>query len=209
MISSERIDKDLRIPNNTQETGCYFFLKLSQKSIFLKSGSMVTGLSKAWLGVNNTATELSFGDVSLKAKTISKTFNGERYYQYYDSSYAFPYIFTSDPYKKILFFTVELADVRLTYNSNDSKLTVSIYGSKHGDVFEVYEYQTYSSAQSYYAQGVIDYGSYMTYGNGGRYFGVYDDTCKITYYFGALYLSTNNSVITVNSGTLTYTYYYI
>ena len=187
----------------------FFFLNLVEKLDFLKSGSMVTGLTKAWVGVNNIVTELSFGDLSLKTETITKTFNGEKYYKYYDSSYAFPYIFTSDPYKKILFFTVELADVRLTYNSNDPKLIVSIYGSKYDNVFEVYEYQTGSSAQSYYAQGVIDYGSYMTYGNGGRYFGEYDDTCKITYYFGALYLSTNNSVITVNSGTLTYTYYYI
>lgn len=170
---------------------------------------MVTGLSKAWLGVNNTATELSFGDLSLKTETITKTFSGDEYYEYYDSRYAFPYIFTSDPYKKILFFTVELVDVSLTYNSNESKLIVRIYGSKYDDVLEVYGYQTNSSAQSYYAQGVIDYGSYMTYGNGGRYFGKYDDAYKITYYLGALYLSTNNSVITVNSGTLTYTYYYI
>lgn len=170
---------------------------------------MVTGLTKAWVGVNNTVTELSFGDISLKTETITKTFSGERYYQYYDNSYAFPYIFTSDPYKKILFFTVELANVKLKYNDNDSKLRVNIYGSKNGNVFEVYEQQTYSSAQSYYAQGVIDFGSYRTYGNDGRYFGVYDGNCKITYYFGALYFSTNNTVITINSGTLTYTYYYI
>lgn len=170
---------------------------------------MVTGLSKAWLGVNNTATELSFSDASLKTKTITKTFNGEVYYQYYGSSYAYPYIFTSDQYKKILFFTVELVDVDLKYNSSNKRyLTVNIYGVKDS-IFAIYEYQTYQSAQSYYAQGVIDYGMYMTYGNDGRYFGAYDDKYKTTYYFGALYFSTNNSEITINSGTLTYTYYYI
>ena len=169
---------------------------------------MVTGLSKAWLGVNNNATELSFGDVSLKTKTITKTFNGEVYYQYYGSKYAIPYIFTSDPYKKIIFYTVELANVKLEYNNNKSFLTVNIHGTANS-ILSVYEHQTSQTAQSYYAQGAMAYGSYMTYGNDGRYFGVYNGDYKITYYFGALYFSTNNSEITINSGTLTYTYYYI
>ena len=191
----------------------FFFLISSEKLDFLKSGSMVTGLSKAWIGINNAATELPFGGISLKTETITKTFNHDVYYsvRYYDGSYAFPYIFTGDSQKTIIYFTVELSNLDLSYdNGNDAKLIVSVNGTNHTNIFEVYEYQTAQSAQSYYAQGAIDYMSYATYGSGSAvYPGIYDDNCKITFYAGAIYLSTNNYKVTVNSGTLTYTYYYI
>lgn len=175
----------------------------------LKTGSMVTGLSKAWLGVNNTATELSFGGTSLKTETITKTFNGEAYYQYYDSRYAFPYIFTGDLQKTIIFFTIELANIRFKYTgSNNAALVVKVIGSKYDETLKIYEQQTSQSAQSYYAQGAIAYGQYITYGSS-VYPGLCDDNSKITYYIGALQLTTNNYVLTINSGTLTYTYYYI
>ena len=35
---------------------------ISQKPIFLKSGQLITGLSKAWVGVGNNEKELSFSD---------------------------------------------------------------------------------------------------------------------------------------------------
>lgn len=72
MISSERIDKDLRIPNNTQETGCYFFLKLSQKSIFLKTGLLVTTPNKFYCGQNDTPVQLAtFQTVSDGKKIVA------------------------------------------------------------------------------------------------------------------------------------------
>ena len=139
------------------------------------------------------------GGAALKSTTISKTFNNETYYliTMYDSTYSYPIIYNGDTPNTIIRYKLVLTNIVLSMESS-SILYFKVYTNSYVNTLQIYGYNNKSS------------GNYRLYGSVGS--SSISDTVTsddISIYPGALYLDTNNSVVTVISGTLTYTVYYI